>query len=383
MVDEEVSFENAFETTLTAEFGPTDLTASVVTKGTLTTPTILVIEPDDDAQREYVRFNGVFGASSFVTTNVSFRYLVGSAAPSGLTHPSGAIVRQVATGQAYEDLHDRIDAHDTKAAHDALNIDADTLDGLDSLAFVEGTDHTTAQHDALGIEAADSLLLQGLNRAGFVEEAEHDLPAHEALGIHPAGAIIMFGAAAAPTDWVLCQGQAINRTTFADLFAVIGTTFGVGDGSTTFNVPDLKERVPVGADTGDYDLGDTGGEETHVLVIAEVAAHTHTGVSHSHSPGSLATSSSGSHGHDLNVRNAPETSVTHGHTNFNSRIASASGAVGTDITNTTASIDTGNHTHPITGVVSPGGTGAGGSAGSNAAHENRPPFLALHFIIKT
>ena len=173
MVDEEVSFENAFETTLTAEFGPTDLTASVVTKGTLTTPTILVIEPDDDAQREYVRFNGVFGASSFVTTNVSFRYLVGSAAPSGLTHPSGAIVRQVATGQAYEDLHDRIDAHDTKAAHDALNIDADTLDGLDSLAFVEGTDHDKAQHDALLIDAAT---LDTIDSTGFT------LIAHDGAG---------------------------------------------------------------------------------------------------------------------------------------------------------------------------------------------------------
>jgi hypothetical protein len=183
MVAEEVSFENAFETTLTAEFGPTDLTADVVAKGTLNSPTILVIEPDDDAQREYVRFNGTFGASSFVTTNVSFRYLVGSAAPSGLTHPSGSIVRMVATGQAYEDLHDRIDAHDNKAAHDALNIDADTLDGLDSTAFVEGSDHGKVEHDALGIEAADSLLLQGLNRAGFVEEAEHTKAQHDALAI--------------------------------------------------------------------------------------------------------------------------------------------------------------------------------------------------------
>ncbi len=112
MVAEETSSENAFETTLTAEYGPTDLTAAVVTKGSLITPSILVIEPDDDAQREIIRFNGTFGASSFVTQNVSFRYLPGSAAGSGLTHPSGSIVRSVPTVQHLEDINDRVDALD-------------------------------------------------------------------------------------------------------------------------------------------------------------------------------------------------------------------------------------------------------------------------------
>ena len=136
MVAEETSSENAFETTLTSPMGPTDLVAAVVTKGTLTSTSILTIEPDDDAQREIIRFNGVFGGSTFVTQNVSFRYLPGSAAPSGLTHPSGSIVRSTATAQHFEDINDRLDTHDTKAAHDALNIDAETLDGLDSLAFL-------------------------------------------------------------------------------------------------------------------------------------------------------------------------------------------------------------------------------------------------------
>ena len=134
MVAEETSSENAFETTLTAEMGPTDLTAAVVTKGTLTTPSILTIEPDDDAQREIIRFNGTFGASSFVTQNVSFRYLPGSAAGSGLTHPSGSIVRSTPTAQHFEDINDRVDALDHGA----------------DLAGLSDDDHTQYHNDARG-----------------------------------------------------------------------------------------------------------------------------------------------------------------------------------------------------------------------------------------
>lgn len=62
----------------------------------------------------------------------------------------------------------------------------------------------------------------------------------------PVGAIQAYGGATAPTGWLLCQGQAVSRTEYADLFKAIGTAFGEGDGSTTFNVPDLREAVPKG-----------------------------------------------------------------------------------------------------------------------------------------
>ena len=75
----------------------------------------------------------------------------------------------------------------------------------------------------------------------------------------PAGSIIMYGAATAPGGWYLCQGGAISRTTYAALFSAIGTTYGAGDGSTTFNVPDFRDRAPYGAST--FTLGSkTGGE---------------------------------------------------------------------------------------------------------------------------
>lgn len=66
------------------------------------------------------------------------------------------------------------------------------------------------------------------------------------LRVAPVGAVMPYAGSSAPTGWLLCQGQAVSRTTYAALFAAIGTTYGGGDGSTTFNVPDLSGRVVAG-----------------------------------------------------------------------------------------------------------------------------------------
>ena len=127
----------------------------------------------------------------------------------------------------------------------------------------------------------------------------------------PIGSMIDWPGTTAPTDWALCYGQAISRTTFSDLFGVIGTTYGTGDGSTTFNVPDIRGRVVAGQDdmggvsanrltgqTGGVDgdvLGGTGGAETHTLDISEMPAHDHDvntiaqGESTNHSSGTVPT----------------------------------------------------------------------------------------------
>lgn len=81
-----------------------------------------------------------------------------------------------------------------------------------------------------------------------------------------AGTIVMTGRATAPLGWLLCNGAAVSRTTYADLFAAVGTTYGAGDGSTTFNVPDLRQRFPLGRSAGGTGaaLGATGGSIDHV-----------------------------------------------------------------------------------------------------------------------
>lgn len=97
----------------------------------------------------------------------------------------------------------------------------------------------------------------------------------------PAGMVSQFAGASAPTGWLLCDGTAVSRTTYGNLFTAIGTAYGTGDGSTTFNLPNLKGRVPVGRDSADtsFDvIGETGGAKTVTLTAAQsgLPAHSHS-----------------------------------------------------------------------------------------------------------
>ena len=92
---------------------------------------------------------------------------------------------------------------------------------------------------------------------------------------YPIGAIAPFAGTTTPQNWLLCDGREVSRETYSELFAVIGTTWGAGDGSTSFNLPNLSNRFPVGAGD-DYAIASTGGEKEHTLTIDEMPSHTHT-----------------------------------------------------------------------------------------------------------
>jgi microcystin-dependent protein len=153
----------------------------------------------------------------------------------------------------------------------------------------------------------------------------------------PSGAMLQWPTATAPTGFLLCSGAAVSRTIYSALFAVIGTTFGAGDGSTTFNLPDFDNRFAVGA--GDlYAVAATGGSKDAVVV-----SHTHT-----------ATDS--------------------GHTHTYSPAVTGGGFLG------------GTSSYSITGS----GTTASGTAnitvassGESGTNKNLPPYLSVYFIIKT
>ena len=103
-----------------------------------------------------------------------------------------------------------------------------------------------------------------------------------AVGFMPVGVVVPFAGSSSPAGWELCYGQAISRTTYAGLFATISTTYGSGDGSTTFNVPDLRGRSVAGVDNmGGTDagrlsiantLGTTTGTETHQHASSQMTA---------------------------------------------------------------------------------------------------------------
>ncbi|MBI1838917.1 MAG: tail fiber protein [Candidatus Colwellbacteria bacterium] len=91
----------------------------------------------------------------------------------------------------------------------------------------------------------------------------------------------MYGGGSAPSGWLLADGSAVSRATYSALFTALGTTYGAGDGSTTFNVPDLRGRAPIGMGQGsgltNRSLNDKGGEEAHILTITEMPSHNHSG----------------------------------------------------------------------------------------------------------
>lgn len=177
-----------------------------------------------------------------------------------------------------------------------------------------------------------------LNSSDFEQDASNHIRLNRAtsIGVGLIGELRMWPTDSAPSGWLLCYGQAVSRTTYANLFTVIGTTFGVGDGSTTFNLPDFRGRMPLGQDdmggasanrvtNAQADtIGGSAGAETHTLTVGEMPAHSHT---------------------------------------------------------------TQNYVLPSGGGTLSGGGGYGNagsgtnSAGSGGAHNNMPPYLAINFII--
>lgn len=223
------------------------------------------------------------------------------------------------------------------------------------------------------------------------------------------GDIKMAGYSAPEAGWLLANGQAVSRTAYAALFAKIGTTFGIGDGANTFNVPDLADRMPMGAGST-YPLGVQGGAADYVLTMANIPAHTHTiahthDFSHGHGASASATNTDHLHYFDTGY------SGGHGHTYTRSTGASYPGQGGganDALRNAFGTFGTGgdgghshagwtgamnqnaSHSHTITvnnfngstGGASNGNSGSTGQAAPTAV-PTLPPYVGVTFLIKT
>ncbi len=162
----------------------------------------------------------------------------------------------------------------------------------------------------------------------------------------PTGGILSYGGTSAPTGFLLCDGSLVSRTTFDDLFAVIGTAYGVGDGMTTFGLPDLQQRFPLGlaaSGTGNV-LGVTGG----------AIDHTHTGTAHTH-----------------------EVTVSKTWTTTGSPVAPATNGV-LSVGNATGTGQFNSQYQPTADLAVTSASGGTGATGTN-----NPPFQTVNYIIKT
>jgi len=156
------------------------------------------------------------------------------------------------------------------------------------------------------------------------------------------GALLMWATTSAPSGYLMCDGSAVSRTTYAALYAVIGTTFGSGDGSTTFNVPNYTNRMPYGTT-----IGTTGGSADAIVV-----SHTHTATSAVTDPGHV-----------------------HTYQGSNYQPNNAAGSVPDWIGASTMTTNS-----AVTNISVATTVNSTGSSGTNA---NLPPYLGIRFIIKT
>jgi len=162
----------------------------------------------------------------------------------------------------------------------------------------------------------------------------------------PVGGLMPYAGATSPEGWLLCDGTAINRTTYANLFALIGTTYGSGNGTTTFNVPDMRSRMPMGAGAGtgltSRALAATGGAESVVIASGNLPLHTHS-IAHDHAS---ATSGAQSvdHSHSVNPPNTGSTTGSADHSHSIDPPNASSGTVSSDHSHST---DSSSHWHAI------------------------------------
>ena len=185
----------------------------------------------------------------------------------------------------------------------------------------------------------------------------------------PTGTVAMYAGGTAPASWLLCDGSAVSRTTYSSLFSITSTTFGVGNGTTTFNLPDFRSRIPIGAGAGtsltSRTLGTTGGAESVVIASGNLPVHTHT-IGHGHA--NTITAANG-------TQTANHTHVTsHGHGHTISATTGGQSANHTHYTTVEAS-DTNhshsaNHSHTVNQTTATSGgahnnTGGYVSAGTN------------------
>jgi len=205
------------------------------------------------------------------------------------------------------------------------------------------------------------------------------------------GAIKPWTKTTAPAGYLLCNGAAVSRTTYADLFAVVSTTYGAGDGSTTFNVPQLQGKVPQGYDGNTYNLAGTGGANTVTVAVTNNQGASSTSTQSVTVTGSIANTSIStdqmpSHKHQGKFQGNVHDGFAPGSEYRPSSASSMSSRTqryqDTNWMQNSGSGTGHNHSHTLsgtlTGNVTTNLTGSVTAAGTNSFQ----PFVVVNYIIK-
>lgn len=193
----------------------------------------------------------------------------------------------------------------------------------------------------------------------------------------------MYAGSTAPSGFFVCDGSAISRTTYSDLFDAIGITYGSGDGATTFNIPNLVGRVAVGTSNG-MTLGSTGGSESVTLTVNELPSHVHEIAQHGHGNTIVAQLPELTH----NVTTQP--AFNYNRPNGTASVINASDGnsarSGTSSANASIVTNCSVEDHPatactMTGEIDDSEPFNTSSVGSGDAHNNMQPFLTMLYII--
>lgn len=195
------------------------------------------------------------------------------------------------------------------------------------------------------------------------------------------GEIFPYSGSTTPTNCLVCNGQAVSRSTYADLYEAIGTIYGQGDGSTTFNLPDFSGRVALGA-SASFPMACKGGQSTVALNTNQIPAHNHTIPAHGHGHTIVAKTPSLSHSitqakFTYTQLNGTADDAQSGSSNYyNGRTSSAM--------TRSASLAVANHAATactMGGSIADKAAYTSGSTGSGSAHNNLMPYLALTYLI--